>query len=643
MVGIAETPEKEPSRRAVGTIQTIEADPLGLQAALDPEIFLCPYIPKDRVPDWVLSFVRNASNQGEAALERLTGDPETCLGVFGDLQLAIDPPPFVHEILTADCLLGITPAFLEAVRGLARAKDLQALAQQISDVQARLCENAARPPGLPFFFGTEAAERPMESPQLPLSIVVTSRNDDHGGRLLHRMQVFLNGLLDQAARHRLRCELIIVEWNPPQDRPKLAAALEFPAAHDYCSVRVIEVPARLHGCYQYAAGLPLYQMIAKNVGIRRALGRHVLVTNIDILFSEPLFAFLAAGDFATKALYRVDRHDVDPDIALSESSSDLLEFCQAHVLRMNERFATRDAEGRVLQHIHRDEEGALEPEITPLHTNACGDFQLIARDDWFALRGYPEFDGFSLHIDSLFEHAAHHSGVEEAVLPPDHITYHIDHDSGWSPQASATGSLDKSLERRKVVRMSYTDLAHSIRIMKRKRSGLIFNPADWGLACEALPEQQLLKAAVGGGFAPLPREPQPQVPDLGRRSEGEDQRQRFRWEFMSLCLSFILQNLHAGRTDEARDLYLWGVGPKGRMLGAHFLQEGVPVAAFIDSDPAQRTEPVFARPVLDPAVLLEKEGADRPFVLVGSTFHDEIRAALHGAGYAEARDYYAPF
>ena len=58
-----------------------------------------------------------------------------------------------------------------------------------------------------------------------------------------------------------------------------------------------------------------------------------------------------------------------------------------------------------------DEEGALEPEITPLHTNACGDFQLIARDDWFALRGYPEFDGFSLHIDSLFEHAAHHSGV----------------------------------------------------------------------------------------------------------------------------------------------------------------------------------------------------------------------------------------
>ena len=79
------------------------------------------------------------------------------------------------------------------------------------------------------------------------------------------------------------------------------------------------------------------------------------------------------------------------------------------------------------------------------------------------------------------------------------------------------------------------------------------------------------------------------------------------------------------------------------MLGAHCLQQGVPVTAFIDSDPSQRTDPVFDRPVLDPAVLLEKEGADRPFVLVGSTFHDEIRAALHGAGYAEARDYYAPF
>jgi len=38
--------------------------------------------------------------------------------------------------------------------------------------------------------------------------------------------------------------------------------------------------------------LPLFQMIAKNVGIRRARGRFVLVTNIDILFSDAVIQFM---------------------------------------------------------------------------------------------------------------------------------------------------------------------------------------------------------------------------------------------------------------------------------------------------------------------------------------------------------------
>jgi len=38
----------------------------------------------------------------------------------------------------------------------------------------------------------------------------------------------------------------------------------------------------------------LYQMIAKNAGIRRARGEYVLATNIDILFSSELACFFAA-------------------------------------------------------------------------------------------------------------------------------------------------------------------------------------------------------------------------------------------------------------------------------------------------------------------------------------------------------------
>ena len=41
-----------------------------------------------------------------------------------------------------------------------------------------------------------------------------------------------------------------------------------------------------------------------------------------------------------------------------------------------------------------------------LHVNACGDFQLMAREHWDELRAYPEFETFSMNIDGLFSDIA---------------------------------------------------------------------------------------------------------------------------------------------------------------------------------------------------------------------------------------------
>ena len=127
-----------------------------------------------------------------------------------------------------------------------------------------------------------------------LSVVVTTRNDDHGGNLLRRTQTFVNALLAQCERHSLPAELIMVEWNPPEGRPHLAQALRWPVRKGYCEVRVVEVPGEVHARYRHSHALPLYQMIAKNTGIRRARGEFVLATNIDILFSDELMRFIAA-------------------------------------------------------------------------------------------------------------------------------------------------------------------------------------------------------------------------------------------------------------------------------------------------------------------------------------------------------------
>jgi hypothetical protein len=61
-----------------------------------------------------------------------------------------------------------------------------------------------------------------------LSLVAAARNDDHGGNLLRRMQIFVNGWIEQARRYEISSELILVEWNPPPGRPRLAEALNWP-------------------------------------------------------------------------------------------------------------------------------------------------------------------------------------------------------------------------------------------------------------------------------------------------------------------------------------------------------------------------------------------------------------------------------
>ena len=86
----------------------------------------------------------------------------------------------------------------------------------------------------------------MKNSEPQLSVVVVSRNDDHGGNLLERMQLFVTGWLEQAKRHGLSSELVIVEWNPLPDRPGLGQVLEWPKGDGPCSVRIIEVPPELH-------------------------------------------------------------------------------------------------------------------------------------------------------------------------------------------------------------------------------------------------------------------------------------------------------------------------------------------------------------------------------------------------------------
>ena len=346
----------------------------------------------------------------------------------------------------------------------------------------------------------------MSSDSPYLSIVAVSRNDDHGGRLLERMQHFVDCLSEQVNLLRFPVELILVEWNPPDGRQALARALSWPGISEFFTVRIITVPTEIHNRLQHADTLPLFQMIGKNVGIRRARGRYILATNIDIIFSQELMQWLAKRRLKRGFFYRTNRVDVDANIPRGVSLGEKLAYCRSHVIRVNSRyFLSNTGNLRALLTDIVTHPALLgyylknlvyKIRIPRLHYNACGDFTLMAREEWDALRGYPELEMYSLHIDSLLLMAASYSGLQEQVCHSPQEIYHIEHSigSGVTP-GMGQKVLFQRLEREGIPYLSWRDCVRLYQKLKGQVTGgkkiIRCNEGPWGLPDTPLPEQSM--------------------------------------------------------------------------------------------------------------------------------------------------------
>ncbi len=121
-----------------------------------------------------------------------------------------------------------------------------------------------------------------------------------------------------------------------------------------------------------------------------------------------------------------------------------------------------------------------------LHLTACGDFTMLARERWLDLRGYPEFDMFAIHLDSLFCWAAHYGGAKEYVLKEPMRVYHIEHEigSGWTPEGEE--KLFERMKKSSIPCLEQADMLRWAFDMSRLNAPMIFNREDWGLAAEDL-------------------------------------------------------------------------------------------------------------------------------------------------------------
>lgn len=331
-----------------------------------------------------------------------------------------------------------------------------------------------------------------------LSIVATTRNDNHGGDLLKRTTAFVESVYHQAKRCNINVELILVEWNPPSDKSPLRDVLPIPSADTPVVLKYVVVPPDVHARYKTAAVMPLFQMIAKNVGIKRAQGKFILCTNIDIVFSNESFDYFSKRNLEGGKYYRAHRCDIPKEVMELSTMDEKLIYAEKNILKRFGKSYKHETLvlPRFIYFFPRISIAlnALALKVWKItHPNqfphfridfdACGDFTMMSRQDWEEIEGYPELDMYSIHIDSMGVWAANALEKEQIILPYNAPIYHIYHEDGW--ESDDPIRTIKFLENKPSLDYSIVFKAGMQLIEQRKTWGL--NTKNWGMLDLDLP------------------------------------------------------------------------------------------------------------------------------------------------------------
>ena len=145
-----------------------------------------------------------------------------------------------------------------------------------------------------------------------LSIVLCGRNDNYGGDFIARFQRFIDWNIKYLETYKIHTEIIFVNWNPVAENFPIEQLISIPHKRKYVKFKIITVPTEIHQEYENPTlrlTVPIFEFIAKNVGIRRAKGKFLLTTNADILISESIIKQISKRKLNEKMYYRANRFD----------------------------------------------------------------------------------------------------------------------------------------------------------------------------------------------------------------------------------------------------------------------------------------------------------------------------------------------
>jgi hypothetical protein len=268
---------------------------------------------------------------------------------------------------------------------------------------------------------------------MKISAIIISRNDNYGGHLAERATYAINSAIATYD------EVFYIDWNSEnhsllydiKDNLQLKGNLKhIVITPDVASILTNNDPQAQKCC----------EVLARNIGIRRATGDYIVSTNIDIIHPkrEDVEAIIKNSDDNT--FVTLSRREMTWDI-IKEFHGGGLKYDQWSELR---DYIYVNSEER------KDEEKTMAGDNYSI-INCCGDFQLAPKHVWDGIRGFEEELIYPLFADTNVQKKAvmHGFGLKAIYNPP---MFHINHGSkGWGGGGIADGINKKSNDQYRAV------------------------------------------------------------------------------------------------------------------------------------------------------------------------------------------------
>jgi hypothetical protein len=245
--------------------------------------------------------------------------------------------------------------------------------------------------------------------------VICSRNDNYGGNLIERSTFCLNSMILTFD------EVIYVDWNSSEH--SLIREIE-PNLIKNGNLKHICIPpetVEIMTGYDPDAQ-KCCEVLARNIGLRRASGDWIVSTNIDIIAPKREDIISAIAKYDKNTFYTISRRGT--------TIEDIIKFGYKNIEDVRNYLYSTVGERVYYERTGTGDDYSI--------INCCGDFQIAHKNIWNAIRGFEETLIYPLYADTNVQKKTVMHGFKLAALF-DLPHFHIHH----PVSAGGFGSVNK--------------------------------------------------------------------------------------------------------------------------------------------------------------------------------------------------------